>query len=137
MDTHTFNRSPRSPRVKPLVLIADGHGDTRELYAVALSSFGFQTIVDDGAQVFARASEANPDIIVTDITLPQQDGWSLVGQLKRDTRTRNIPIVVLTGYAEPAVRERASREGCAALLIKPYLPDELARALRELLGPVS
>jgi len=133
MDTK-FNSRPRSPRARPLVLLADGHDDTRELYAVALASFGFQTITDDGAQVLARVSEARPDIIVTDISLPRQDGWSLVGQLKRDRRTRNIPIVVLTGYAEPSVRERANREGCAAFLTKPYLPEELARALRELLG---
>jgi two-component system phosphate regulon response regulator PhoB len=122
------------PRTRPLVLIADHDGDTRDLYGLALAYFGFQTIVDDGAQVVARASETAPDVIVTDICLPSHDGWSVIGQLKRDSRTRDIPIVLLTGYAAPSVRERASREGCAALLMKPYLPDELARALRELLG---
>ena len=134
MDTHSAARRARSPRSKPLVLLADRHGDTRELYAVALASFGFQTMTaNDGAQVLARVFKAKPDVIVTDISLPRQDGWSLVGQLKRDRRTRNIPIVVLTTDAEPAARDRASREGCAAFLVKPSLPEELARALRELL----
>jgi CheY-like chemotaxis protein len=137
MDTQLDSR-PRSPRARPLVLIADGHGDTRELYAVSLASFGFQTMTaNDGVQVLARVSEAKPDVIVTDLSLPRQGGWSVVGQLKRDRRTQNIPIVVLTGDAEPSLRERASREGCAALLLKPYLPEELAHALRELLGSAS
>jgi CheY-like chemotaxis protein len=117
------------------VLLADGHSDTRELYAIALTSLGFQTMTaHDGPQVLARVSEAKPDVIVTDLSFPQQDGWSLVGQLKRDRRTRNIPIVVLTCYAEPELRDRATREGCAAFLVKPSLPEELACALRELLG---
>ena len=134
MITQQDTRRSQPPRPRPLVLLADGDDDTRELYGVALPAYGFQTIVDDGAQVVARSLDASPDVIVTDIWLPRYDGWGLVEQLKRDARTRDIPIVVLTGYAAPSVRERASREGCAALLMKPYLPEELARALRELLG---
>ena len=128
-------RHPRNTPARPLVLLADGHGATRELYAVALASFGFETIVvDDRAAAFARAREVHPDIIVTDVALPSHEGWSLVEDLKGDPRTRNIPIVVLTGHKEASVRARASQEGCAALLIKPYLPEELAHALREFLG---
>jgi CheY-like chemotaxis protein len=124
--------------VRPLVLIADGHDDTRELYAVALASFGFETIaVADGADAFARAWEVRPDIIVTEIAFGGHDGWTLFADLKGDPRTRNIPLVVLTGRAETSVRARASRAGCAAVLIKPYLPEELAHALRELLGAES
>jgi CheY-like chemotaxis protein len=120
---------------RPLVLIADGHDDTRELYAVALQMSGFEILtVDDGKMAFERAKDLHPDIIVTEIVFPRHDGWSLVDDLKHDDRTRDIPIVVLTGHAEATIRERAGREGCAALLIKPYLPDELATALHELLG---
>jgi CheY-like chemotaxis protein len=135
MSSTPDSRRSQLPRELPLVLIADGHDDTRELYEFALPSYGFRTIVvEDGTQVVERASESKPDIIVTEIYLPQHDGWSVVEQLKRDARTRDIPVVVLTGYTAASVRERASSEGCAALLMKPYLPEELARALRELLN---
>jgi two-component system cell cycle response regulator DivK len=130
MERRLFAGPPR-----PLVLIADGHDDTRELYAVALQMSGFEIMtVDDGKVAFERAKDLHPDIIVTEIVFPRHDGWSLVDDLKHDIRTRDIPIVVLTGHAEAAIRERAGREGCAALLVKPYLPDELAHALHELLG---
>ena len=128
-------RRPRTPPARPLVLIVDGHDDTCDLYAVALPSFGFETVtVDDGVHAFRRAWETHPDIIVTEISHSRLDDWHVVEDLKRDPRTRDIPIVVLTGHAEPSVRERADREGCAALLVKPCLPEHLADALREHLG---
>jgi two-component system cell cycle response regulator DivK len=127
-------RRSRPPPVRPLVLIVDGHDDTRELYAVALASFGFETVtVDDGADAFERAWETHPDIIMTEVALPRRDGWGLLEDLKRDPRTRDIPVVVLTGHGESSVRERAERDGCAALFVKPCLPEQLAHALRELL----
>jgi len=128
-------RRPRRQPGRPLVLIVDGHDDTRELYVIALASFGFEAVaIDDGALAFERAWQAHPDLIVTEISLPQLDGWSLVEDLKRDSRTRDIPIVVLTGHNESRVRERAERDGCAAVLVKPCLPETLADTLREVLG---
>jgi len=127
-------RHTRTPPARPLVLIADGHDDTLELYAVALEPFGFETeTVDDATQGFDRAWKTHPDVIVTEVSLPGRDGWSLVGDLKRNPRTRDIPVVVLTGRIEPSVRERAEREGCAAVLLKPVLPEQLAGALRRVL----
>jgi chemosensory pili system protein ChpA (sensor histidine kinase/response regulator) len=127
-------RRPRMPPARPLVLFVDGHEDTRELYAVALASFEFETItVDDAQRAFARAWEAHPDVIVTEISFPESDGWQLVHDLKRDPRTRDIPVVVLTGRVDASVRQRAEHEGCATLLLKPCLPEDLMHVLRELI----
>jgi CheY-like chemotaxis protein len=94
-----------------LVLFADRHDDTRELYAASLGAFGFKTdTIGDAAHGFDRAWATRPDVIVTEVSLPGRDGWSLVGDLKHDARTRDIPIVVLTGRVEPSVRERAEHE---------------------------
>jgi len=131
-------RHPSTPPARPLVLIVDGHDDTRELYAIALPSFGFEVVtVGDAAAAFGRAWLTHPDVIVTEITLPRSDGWHLVEDLKRDPRTRDIPIVVLTGYEESSVRQRAEREGCATVLVKPCLPEHLATGIRHLLGCTS
>jgi CheY-like chemotaxis protein len=134
---------PRTPPVRPLVLIVDGHEDTREPYALALESWDFETITEpDGASAYARAWLTHPDIIIitiTEITLPGIDdwtnnGWKLVRDLKGHPRTRGIPIVVLTAHDQPAVRVRAEREDCATVLVKPCLPEQLASALRALLA---
>jgi two-component system cell cycle response regulator DivK len=127
-------RRPRQPPARPLVLIVDGHDDATELYAAALASFDFEVgTVDDGERAFDCAWEAHPDIIVTEVSLPRLDVWSLVENLKGNPRTRDIPVVVLTGHAVSSLRERAGRDGCAAVLAKPCLPQQLAHDLRDLL----
>ena len=131
-------RRPRKPPTRPLVLIVDGHDDTGALYALALSAMGFEVVpARDGEDGCYRARATHPDIIVTEVSLPPVDGWSFVQNLKHDPRTRDIPIVVLTGHGQPSVRERAEREGCAAVFVKPCLPDQLALGLRELLNRYS
>jgi CheY-like chemotaxis protein len=99
---------------------------------MSLASAGFEAIeASDCEQAFRQAWESHPDIVVTDLTLRGADGWQLVQDLKREARTRDIPVVLLTGHGAPALRERAEREGCAAFFVKPCLPDALAAELRQ------
>jgi CheY-like chemotaxis protein len=84
-------------------------------------------------QAYRHAWESHPDIVVTDLTLRGGYGWHLIQDLKPEARTRDIPVVLLTGYAAPSLRERAEREGCAAFFVKPCLPEELAAELRHVL----
>jgi two-component system, cell cycle response regulator DivK len=131
-------RQSRKIPSEPLVLIVDDDDDTRELYVESLAVLGFETIAaPDTAQACRRARESQPDIVVTDLTLAGDDGWQLVQDLKGDVRTRNIPVVLLTGHAAPTLRERAEGEGCAAFIVKPCLPDELASELRRVLERTS
>jgi two-component system phosphate regulon response regulator PhoB len=127
-------RHARGIPSRPLVLIVDDHDDTRELYVMSLAALGFEAIAaSDGEQAFRQAWESHPDVVVTDLTLPGGDGWQLIQDLKREAQTRDIPVVLLTGYEAPSLRERSEREGCAAFFVKPCLPDELAVELRRVL----
>jgi len=127
-------RRPRHPPGRPLVLVAADDDDTRELCAVDLSALGFETITAAGcAQGGRRAWESHPDIVVAGLTSPDGDGWQLIRDLKGDARTRDIPVVLLTADNPPALRERAEREGFAALLVKPCPADVLAVELRQVL----
>jgi len=118
-----------------LVLLADGHADTCELYATCLKLLGFETTaVCDAAEAFAQAWQVRPDLIVTDLSAPGFSGWELIHDVRRDPRTREIPIVIVTGDALPRTRERAMREGCAAFRLKPCLPEDLAATLREIVN---
>jgi two-component system phosphate regulon response regulator PhoB len=124
----------REPPVRPLVLLVDGHDDTLALYAIALSALGFNvTAAEDGTEAFRRACQLHPDIIVTELTLRYASGWDLLGQLRRDPRTHDIPVVVLTGDSQALTHARAIREGSVALLVKPCPPDQLVIELRDVL----
>lgn len=125
---------PRNIPERPLVLVVDDHHDTRELYVVGLAACGFDAIASsDSDHAYRRALDVHPDIVVTDLALPGRDGWRLLQDLKREARTREIPVVLLTGCDAPSLRERAQHEGCAAFFVKPCLPDELATELRNVL----
>ena len=127
-------RRPRNRPSRPLVLVVDDHDDTRDLYVQSLGLFGFDAIeAADGQDACRQAWEFQPDIVVTDLTLRGRDGWQLIHDLQRDARTRDIPVVLVTGHAAPSLRERAEREGCAGFFVKPCLPDELALELRHVL----
>jgi two-component system, cell cycle response regulator DivK len=119
---------------RPVVLIVDDDPDTRELYATTLPSADLEAVgAADAVEAFRLARERRPNIIVTDLSLPKTDGWELIQSLRRDRLTSDIPIVVLTGYIAPEMQQRAKREGCAAFLVKPCLPEQLASELRRAL----
>ena len=73
------------------------------------------------------------------VTLPKRgyDGWEFLQRLKQTPRTRNIPVVVVSGHVQGAWRERAARDGFAAFFPKPCLPEELADGLRFVLDRMS
>ena len=127
-------RRPKTSPARPLVLVVDDDDDTRELYVQSLVIFGFEAIeAADCEHAYRRAWDFLPDIVVTDLTLRGGDGWQLIQDLKREPRTREIPVVLLTGHAAPSLRERAEHEGCDGFFVKPCLPDELATELRHVL----
>ncbi|HWI16660.1 MAG TPA: response regulator [Vicinamibacterales bacterium] len=119
---------------KPVVLVVDDHDDTRQMSLIVLRSQGFHPVVaESGDSAFVRACESQPDVIVTDLAMPDGNGWELVQRLSTDARTSAIPVVMLTACATEAVRQRAKEEGVDAFFFKPCAPDVLADALRRLI----
>ena len=117
------------------MLIVDGHADTRELYVTALASFGIETdAIADVTDAYTRAWTTHPDVVTIEIWHAGEDAWKVIQDLKRDPRTRDIPLVIVTSQAQRAARERAAQEGCAAFLTKPCPVDVLARTLRDVLA---
>ena len=101
-------RRPWNPPTRPLVLIVDGHDDTRALYALALTASGFDVVaVKNSGDACGRALQVHPDIIVADLPMPNHDGWQFLEDLKQNPGTRSIPVVAMSGYVHPSVNERA------------------------------
>jgi len=124
---------PRGPR-KPLVLIADDMQDARDIYAAYLEVRGFRAVTArDGEQAVEVATSERPDVIVMDLTMPKMDGIEATRRIKRNPRTRKIPVIMLTGYGQRAIEGGALEAGAAVFLTKPCPPDELEAAVRRLL----
>jgi two-component system cell cycle response regulator DivK len=121
-------------RPRPFVLVADDDRDTRELYRAFFDTSGYRTAeAVSGLQAMASALEFVPDVLLTDYSMPDVDGVTLAHRLKDNPRTSAIRILMVTGYATPALERRAIGAGIDRVLVKPCLPQavmkEVARAL--------
>lgn len=124
---------PRTASVSkpPLVLVVDDVPDTRDMYAEYLDHAGMRAeTAENGRQAVRRALRAHPDAIVMDLAMPVMDGWEATRILHADPRTKDIPIVVLTGNAQPDQKKRAEECGAMLVLTKPCLPSDLCQVLR-------
>ena len=115
--------------IKPQrVLVVDDDPDARMLCAVNLQLEGLEVIeAEDGRHGLARARLENPDLVVTDVAMPGMDGFELAEALRRDEGTARIPLIFLSGEADPEHRARARSLGALAYLNKPFDPPALAK----------
>jgi two-component system, cell cycle response regulator DivK len=119
---------------RPCVLVVDDYPDAREMYTEYLEYSGFDVVgASNGIEALERAVEAEPDIILMDLSLPVMDGWEATRRLKADRRTASIPVVALTGHALAGISEGAKEAGCDAFVTKPCLPEDLVKEIRRIL----
>jgi len=86
----------------PLVLVVDDLPDVRAICSEYLSFRGVEVAAaEDGLAGLARAFELHPDVILMDLSMPGLGGLEATGRLKRDRRTRDIPVIALTAHALP------------------------------------
>lgn len=117
------------------VLLVEDYEDTRAMYAAYLRHQGYEIVeAGDGTQAQEAAVTTRPDIVVMDMALPDVDGWEVTARLKDDERTRDIPVVALTGHGLAEHKRRAREVGCDGFLLKPCLPDALDAEIRRILA---
>jgi CheY-like chemotaxis protein len=88
----------------------------------------------DGSQALDRARLLRPDLIITDLMMPQMDGFELAEALQRDERTRKIPLIFISCQAEETSVARARGIGALAYLTKSADPDATTTLIVDLLA---
>lgn len=92
----------------------------RDMLSRRLERRGLQVVMAvDGAEGVKMASDAWPDLILMDMSLPIMDGWAATRALKANESTRNIPVIGLTAHAMPGDREKCLEAGCDEYDTKP------------------
>jgi two-component system, cell cycle response regulator DivK len=104
------------------------------MYRQYLEWDGFRVVIaTDGLQALDQATRVMPTVIVTDLAMPNLNGWDLVGRLKGDPRTQHVPVLAISAHALVGESTRALAAGCDGYVSKPCLPEELARTIRTLI----
>lgn len=116
-----------------LVVEDDSHALSGYLEFLCRSGFA-ATGSRDGKEALGIAVATVPDVIVTDIMMPGLDGFALAAALRADRRTRQVPVLGMTGHWTTEIQNDAQRAGFSAMLLKPCLPAhmlaEVERVLR-------
>ena len=120
-----------------LILVVDDEEDTRQLLVQSLTFHGATVISADSAKnALEQIEEKNPDLLVSDIGMPDEDGYSLIRRIRAlpDSKRQEIPAIALTAFTRAQDRVRALASGFQNHVSKPVEPDELATVIASLTG---
>lgn len=116
----------------PLALICDDEPQLRELMRVALGGRYATVEAEDAEEALEMARRERPTVILIDLMLPGRSGIDLLQDLRGEEGLGDVPIVVVSAWADDERRREAEEAGADAFVSKPFDPDELARIVSQL-----
>lgn len=116
---------------KPLILVVDDERPTTRLLQINLEAEGYEVLTAfDGREALQSLEGRKPDLIILDLLLPQMDGYEVLEHIRADPRTRDIPVILLTGRRSPDEIAEGWRYEIDLYLTKPYNVDDLLALVR-------
>jgi PAS domain S-box-containing protein len=117
--------SPAPRPGAPVVLVVEDHAELRAFLRDALAPEASVLLAAGGREGLERAVEARPDLVLTDLMMPDGSGEELVRALRARPELRDVPIVVLSAKADDALRVRLLRQGVQDYVLKPFAAEEV------------
>lgn len=116
------------------VVVIDDEEDSLEVAEIILLEYGANvTTASNGRQGLKRVKEVKPRFVISDLSMPDMDGWGFINGLKDDPELATIPVIALTAHAMLGDRERAIVAGFHNYLTKPLTVDTFMADLVKLL----
>jgi chemosensory pili system protein ChpA (sensor histidine kinase/response regulator) len=137
--THTAVRKVQKvetvlPSAQPTIMVVDDSLTVRKITTRLLMRAGYQVVTaQDGVDALEQLKEIIPSVMLLDIEMPRMDGFELTKLMRRDDRTKGIPIIMITSRAADKHRDHAMSLGVSAYLGKPFQEEELLEQIAALL----
>jgi PAS domain S-box-containing protein len=120
----------RQTERRPRILVVDDESDVRLLCRLVLEADGQEVLeAASGREALRLAAEAEPDLVVLDVMLPDLDGWHVLAALRENPLTAELPVVLLTAKAHQRSQLYGWQAGASDYLTKPISPEALAKAI--------
>jgi DNA-binding response OmpR family regulator len=117
------------------VLICDDDPYIIESLSYLVKREGFEVVTaEDGEEGLNKAKEFLPDLMFLDVMMPKKSGFELCRQLKKNERTKDIYIIILTARGEESDEKRGEEAAADEYITKPFSPRKLSARLHEILG---
>ncbi len=117
------------------ILVVEDDSFLLQMYATKLATENFKVLTAiNGQDALRVAEEKKPDLILLDLNLPEVDGFTVLEELKTQPDTKDIPVVVLTNFAQKEDIDRCLKLGAVDYLIKAhFVPSEVVEKIKKIL----
>ena len=120
----------------PTVYFIDDSATMREVIKIAFRKENISIVACADANAAISQFEQNPpDAVITDVIMPDQDGYSVCTQIKQHAEWSNVPVILMSGVVNKTVADKAIAVKADELIRKPFQPQELIGRVKALLGP--
>jgi len=120
----------------PTVYFIDDSATMREVIKIAFRRESFNIVAcADAASALAQFQQQAPDVVITDVIMPDQDGYSVCTQIKQHPEFSSVPVILMSGVVNKTVADKAIAVKADELIRKPFQPQELIGRVKSLLGP--
>jgi DNA-binding response OmpR family regulator len=120
----------------PTVYFIDDSATMREVIKIAFRRENINVITfADAASALAQFEQNRPDVVITDVIMPDQDGYSVCNQIKQNPEFSETPVVLMSGVVNKSVADKAVSVKADELIRKPFQPQELIARVKSLLEP--
>jgi signal transduction histidine kinase len=132
LDAEGGSVASRVPDDAPEVLVVEDNPDMRELLVFLVGNEFRVRSAKNGIEALERVAEALPDLVLTDVMMPEMSGTELCHALKSGAATQNLPVVLVTSKAENEMKVKGLELGADDYVTKPFHPKELLARVRTL-----
>ena len=116
------------------ILVAEDQQHVRSLIEYKLRNSGFVVVcVEDGEAALQKAGEIVPELVLLDVMMPLMTGFEVLGALKKNQKTKDIPILMLTAQSKEDEVLKGLELGADDYITKPFSPNELAARVKTVL----
>ena len=116
------------------ILVVEDEADVSKALEIRLNATGYQPVIAvDGEEGWNKAQSEKPDLIILDVILPKLDGYGLCNLIKKDAKTKNTPVIMLTAKGMLGDIEKGFHMGADCYLSKPYEWDRLLQNIKKFL----
>lgn len=120
------------------VLAIDDSRTIRSLVQRVMEEAGYTCIcAQDGVLGVARFQEEHPDVVITDINMPNMDGFGVISTIRNGSTNRNVPILVLTTESADHLKDRARKAGATGWIVKPFEDSTFISVIQRVTGASS
>ena len=122
----------------PTVVFIDDSATMREVIKIAFRRENIEVVAyPDAATALPSIEQSNPDVVITDVIMPDKDGYEVCQHIKQHPRLGGTPVILMSGVVNRAVAEKAFSVKADELIRKPFQPQDLITRVKHLLKPGS